>query len=91
MKAKHIAIVGVAFMFIAAWVTVLLYDGMPGSTHIGGLINIGLAAAFVHAVDLCDDRFSLYEEIVVQQNMAVAVAYASWIIGSAIAFPSIMY
>lgn len=82
-----------ARLFVLVWFSasvavILLFDGRTGSKHIGGVVNLGLAIGTVHALDACDDRWSLYREIVEEQNMAVALAYAGWIIGAAVATPS---
>jgi hypothetical protein len=75
-------------VFLLSVITIVYFDGRTGSKHISGIVNLGLAVGFVHIIDLCDDRWSLYNEIIEEQNLALAIAYAGWIIGACIAFPS---
>ena len=91
MKTKYLAVIAIAGLFAASLLIVMMFQGLPGSMHLGGIINLGLAVACVHTLDLCDDRYSLYEEIIEEQNYAVAIAYSGWIVGACIAFPSPMF
>jgi len=76
------------FLFVLSVNLVMLYSGLPGTKHLGGVVNLGLAVGFVHLIDLCDDRWSLYAQIIEEQNLALGVAYAGWVVGACIAFPS---
>jgi len=76
------------FLFVLSVNLVMLYSGLPGTKHLGGVVNLGLAVGFVHLIDLCDDRWSLYVQIIEEQNLALGIAYAGWIVGACIAFPS---
>jgi len=76
------------FLFVLSVNLVMLYSGLPGTKHLGGIVNLGLAVGFVHLIDLCDDRWSLYVQIIEKENLPLAVAYSGWIIGACIAFPS---
>lgn len=78
----------VILIFLGSIYIITQYSGAVGTKHIGGIVNVGLAVTFVHLVDLADDRWSLYNQLVHEQNMAVAIGYAGWIIGACIAFPS---
>jgi hypothetical protein len=91
MKSKHIAVVSVVAMFLTSYIVVLFWSGLPGATHVGGIINVGLAVAFVHTLDQCDDRYSLYNEIIEEKNTAVAIAYSGIIIGACVAFPNTVF
>jgi len=88
-KAKKLFFILVAVsVVLLSVIVVLLFDGRTGAKHVGGLVNIGLAVSFVHLIDLCDDRWTLYNQIIEERNLALAVAYAGWVIGATIAFPS---
>ena len=80
--------IAILSLLLASTMIVVLFPGTPGSKHIGGVINMGLSFGFVFLVSLLDPRWSLYEQIIEENNIAAGIVLGMVIIASAIATPS---
>lgn len=87
-KGEIVAGLSVILLFSLSLLIVVQYSGLPATKHLGGVINIGLALGFVHLIARCDPRWSLYEEIIEEGNVAFAICYAGTVVGACIAAPS---
>ena len=82
------ASLGVVVVFAVSVFIVAFYPGTPISKHLGGIVNIGFSVGSVMLLSLCDPRWSLYEEIIEEQNISAAIVFGMFVVGAAIATPS---